>query len=244
MRIAARCVVAAALIAVPCCVVRAIMPQGADFVRKLPSGVVLRSGDVIFLGSATWRGRLLKIFDRDSVYVHTGILDSEDGVNYLVHADPCRDVVVREPLDAYLSSNKIERVMVMRVRNDGLDAMRAVGYAREKSGKHLRFNNTFRYGENDGFYCTELVLCAWQSAGVALLPNVQKGDRVFPSELLGSLRLKIIVECSGEELVYGDEKHIAYNGNANRSVQTNRVCGITWPKYSFVTRQASRREPL
>ena len=199
MRIAARCVVVAALITVLCGVIRAIMPQGADFVRTLPPGAVLRSGDVILLGSATWRGRLLKIFDRDSVYVHTGIIDNMDGVNYLVHADPCRNAVVRESLHAYLTSNNIERVKVMRVEGSKDNAIRASAFACAQWSRGCQFNNTFRYGEGDGLYCTELVLCAWQSTGISLIRDIQKGDRIFPSKLLESSFLKPVVECFGED---------------------------------------------
>ena len=199
MRIAARFVGVVALIAVPCYVVRAIIAQGTGCIRTFPPGVGLCSGDVVLLGSATWRGRLLKILDRDSFYAHTGIIDNEDGVSYLVHADPCRNAVVRESFHAYLTSNDVERVKVMRVENGKDKAIKALAFAREQWSKSRRFNNTFRYGEGDGLYCTELVLCAWQSAGISLLRDIQKGDRVFPSELLMSSRLKVVVECFGED---------------------------------------------
>ena len=174
------------------------MPQEAKCVHAIPSDVTLHPGDVILLGSSTWRGRLLKLLERDCLYVHTGILDKEDGHNYLVHADPSHNAVVRESLDAYLSSNRVECVMVMRVEYGGQEAIRAVDYARTQWENAQRFNNTFRYGEGNGLYCTELVLCAWQAAGVELLPDISRGDKVFPSELLKSCRLKRIVECLGE----------------------------------------------
>ena len=220
MRIASRIAVAAALIAAPCCVVRAIMPQGADFVRTLPPGVNLYSGDVVLLGSATWRGRLLKIFDRDSFYAHTGIIDKEEGVDYLVHADPCRNAVVRESLDAYLASNDVERVRVMRVENSKDNAIKASSFAHEQWSKSCRFNRTFRYGEGDGLYCTELVLCAWRSAGMSLLCDIKKGDRVFPSELLKSSLLKPVVECFGADRATGRG---AVNVNGANSGNSSRL---------------------
>ncbi len=212
MRIAARIVAVATLIAVLCYVVRAITPQSTDFVRTLPSGVNLYSGDVVLLGSATWRGRVLKIFDRDAFYAHTGIVDNEDGVNYLVHADPCRNAVVRESLQSYLTSNNIDRVKVMRVENSKANAIKASAFAREQWSKSRQFNNTFRFGEDDGLYCTELVLCAWQSAGISLISGIQKGDRIFPSELLGSSLLKPVVECFGKDCPI--RSGVAINGSA------------------------------
>lgn len=244
MKFVARRMIVLAMMTSLCCVVWMAMPQRMHFVRALPPGITLLSGDVVLLGSSTWRGRLLKVLDGNSFYAHTGILDREGNGIYLVHADPCRDTVVRERLDAYLLSNRVERVMVMRVENSGQSAEMAAVYARDQWKKARRFDNTFCYGEGNGFYCTELVLCSWQSAGVALLPNIQKGDRVFPSELLGSLHLKVVVECNGEALVYGDVKHIPCNGNANRNVQTNRMFGITWSRYPYATRQAARRSSL
>ena len=174
------------------------MSQMVKYVRSIPSDVTLHPGDVILLGSSTWRGRLLKFLERDCLYVHTGILDKEDGHSYLVHADPSRNAVVRESLDTYLSSNKIECVMVMRVEDGGQDAIKAIDYARTQWRNARRFNNTFRYGEGDGLYCTELVLRAWQSAGVELLPGIGSGDKVFPSRLLNSCRLRRVVECLGK----------------------------------------------
>ena len=105
MKIVARRGIVIATVTAFCCVVWMAMPQRANFVRALPPGVTLRSGDVILLGSSTWRGRLLKILDGNSFYAHTGIIDREGNGVYLVHADPCRDTVARERLDAYLSSN-------------------------------------------------------------------------------------------------------------------------------------------
>ena len=200
MFLARRRIVLAMMTALSCVVWMAMPPRG-DFVRALPLGVTLRDGDVILLGSSTWRGRLLKILDGNSVYAHTGILDREVNGIYLVHADPCRDTVVRERLDAYLSSNRVERVKVMRVENSGQYAGTVAAYARDQWKMARVFNNTFCYGEGKGLYCTELVLQAWQSAGVSLLPNVQKGDRIFPSRLLESVRLKSVVECFGNAFV-------------------------------------------
>lgn len=201
MRITSRRGLVAAMTVVLCCVAWLTMPQGMDFVHALPPGVALYSGDIVLLGSSTWRGRLLKILDRNSDYVHTGIIDNVDGVSYFVHADPCRGTVVCDPLEAYLLSNRVERVKIMRVGTGEQEAMKALAYAREQVRKSCRFNNTFRYGDGEGLYCTELVLRAWQSAGVLLLPNVQKGDRIFPSRLLESVRLKCVFECFGNDFV-------------------------------------------
>ena len=116
---------------------------------------------------------------------------------YLIHADPQHGCVVRELLDDYFVSNKVERALLLRVQCNEERASAAIAFVREQSVAARKFDNTFRYGAGEGVYCTELVLRAWSKANVELLPNVRNGDRIFPSRLLESGCIHPISGCRG-----------------------------------------------
>lgn len=163
-------------------------------VKGLPAGVEASSGDIILLGSATVRGKLLKIVDGGTMWCHAGVLERGDGgAIYIIHADPGRGAV-RERLDEYLRQNHTDAIAILRPRaavypSAGQTAAEAAaGYARRREP----FKNSFRYGCGTGVYCTELAIDAWRAAGVEILPPPAKGDKIKPSGLYDSSRLETI----------------------------------------------------
>lgn len=168
------------------CMVILTMQTDIKYISELPAYGNLRNADILLLGSSTWRGRLLKMLDRQSDYLHVGMIDLCNGDTYLIHADPQHGCVVRDCLSEYLESNKVERALLLRVQCEEELSEMAIAFAREQSLANRKFDNAFRYGEGNGFYCTELVLLAWNAANIELLPDVRTGDRVFPSRLLES----------------------------------------------------------
>ena len=166
--------------------------QGSGQIHSLPVNVRLKSGDVILLGSSTFRGRLLKLIERESAYAHIGIADIVGDERYIIHADP-EYGCVRHDLSGYLAKNAVDAIAVMRPKNG--DGEVAVAFARGLVDVNVPFDNSFRYKQGKGVYCTELVLRAWEAAGVCLLPNAERGDRIRPSEVVLSPVLAMIWEC-------------------------------------------------
>lgn len=155
-------------------------------VETLPSGVDLRTGDVMLLGSESWRGRFILALDRNSDYAHIGLVEVCSNNVFIIHADPDQNGVACDVIGDYLRSNIVSRLLLLRVDVACGVANNAVKYAREQWHKKKPFDDTFRYGKGKGFYCTELVLRAYDSAGIKLLPDVKDGDRIFPSEVIES----------------------------------------------------------
>ena len=155
-------------------------------VETLPSGVDLRTGDVMLLGSESWRGRFILALDRNSDYAHIGLVEVCSNNVFIIHADPDQKGVACDAIGDYLRSNIVSRLLLLRVDVACGVANNAVKYAREQWHNHKPFDDTFRYGKGKGFYCTELVLRAYDSAGIKLLPDVKDGDRIFPSEVIES----------------------------------------------------------
>lgn len=186
-----------ALLLIAGCAYAFLSQYGVHYIRAVPEDFDGRSGDVLLLGSSSLRGRLLKILDRESNYVHVGILEMDGEEVLVVHADPQRDEVLREPLSTYLLLNNAERMAVLRIKSHERQREKAVAYALTQWREKRPFDNSFSYCEGDGFYCTELVLRAWSYAGVDLLPGIEKGDKILPSELLDSDRIESMTEFMG-----------------------------------------------
>ena len=176
-----------------------ILQPRKEFINALPAGVDWRNADVLLLGSSTWRGHFLRLIDGNSSFLHVGIIDNSDGVVHMIHADPARGFVVRDRLDDYFKSNKVDCARLLRVDGGEHCAVVAVEYARRQLDARRCFDDSFRYGEGEGFYCTELVLRAWNAAGVELLPDVRTGDKVLPSRLLDSSILHTCADFHGVE---------------------------------------------
>mgnify|MGYP003298166381 CR=1 FL=1 len=157
-----------------------------DRIGCLPCDAALHTGDIMLLGSDTWRGRLLLALDDDSEYVHIGLVEVCSNKVFLIHADPAQGGVVRDALRDYLKANDAERIKVLRVKTDRDTVNAAMIFARRQWIEKKTFDNSFRYRKGKGFYCTEIVLRAYDSAGIKLLPDVKDGDRIFPSEVIKS----------------------------------------------------------
>ena len=147
----------------------------------LPTADSFASGDIVLLSSETCRGKLVRLADFGETYAHVGLIDVEGDVVWLIHADPAVKRVTREPLAAYLEANLTTGMMLLRV--DSPKGDRAVRIARAMASSHTPFDDDFHYGEGEGVYCTELVLRAWAESGVVLLPDVKRGDSVFPARV-------------------------------------------------------------
>ncbi|MBR6470226.1 MAG: hypothetical protein IKS83_00385 [Victivallales bacterium] len=142
-------------------------------------------GDVMLFDSCTPRGLVVRLTNSRSEYAHI-VLVCQGGKNpLLIHADPKLGCVA-ETLSEYLSNNKVLEIAVLRPAVSNEQLQEVVGYAQKTVKERLPFKNSFRYDEGKGLYCTELVLKAYNQAGIKLLPNICQGDIVRPERLLES----------------------------------------------------------
>ena len=123
----------------------------------------------------------MRLANFGTTYAHVGLIDVKDGIVWLVHADPAVKCVARESLASYLDKNLTTGMMLLGV--DSPNGNQAACVACAMVSNHTPFDNDFNYGEGEGVYCTELVLRAWEEAGVILLPDVKRGDSVFPARV-------------------------------------------------------------
>ena len=85
---------------------------------RIPDAGAFAPGDILLLGSSTWRGRFVKTAD-GTLFAHVALVDVDgDGGVWLVHASPQRDRVVREPIRSYFASNEVDCAALLRVEAD------------------------------------------------------------------------------------------------------------------------------
>jgi len=138
---------------------------------RIPDAGAFAPGDILLLGSSTWRGRFVKTAD-GTLFAHVALVDVDgDGGVWLVHASPQRDRVVREPIRSYFASNEVDCAALLR----------------------------FSYGTGEGVYCTELALLAWSEVGIDLLGRVERGASVYPSALAESPQCREVLRFSAGE---------------------------------------------
>ncbi len=157
----------------------------------------LHSGDLLLLGSCTIRGMVVRLLNSDTDYAHVALVCvGPDGDLLLLHADP-RQGCMAEPLSAHLARHEVPGVAVLRPQAPPETLQAAVAYAWRAVEEKRPFNHTFRYGEDKGVYCTELVLEAYRQTGVQLLPDVvRRGAMIRPEQLLQSKALAVTLETT------------------------------------------------
>jgi hypothetical protein len=170
----------------------ALLPGGDRQFDYARWSATVRTGDVVMLAGTGWRSRLVRLFGRhETEFSHTGLAEVENGRVFLLHADPERGCV-RDDL-AGLFARKIfsAAAAYAPAPADGAARAQAVRFAEDAAGAKVGFNGTFKFGaEQSKLYCTELVIRAYQQAGVALLPSVTDAAVIFPDALVraGGLR--------------------------------------------------------
>lgn len=148
-------------------------------VEDFPPAEEFSSGDILLLAGATWRGRTVERMSH-APFGHVGLVETDkDGV-WLLHASPGTDCTVREPLAAYLASNRISCAKLLHVVADQARASAAMKSAADAANRAVPFDHRFEAGPETGLYCSELILEAWASVGVDLLPERSPAAIVYP----------------------------------------------------------------
>jgi uncharacterized protein YycO len=155
-----------------------------------------KSGDIVFLNGTSFRSRTVRLLQKySSDYSHVGIVVVENGVPYVVHADPSDDKVVRQRWADIVARGDISGGAVYRVRG-GDDATLAVVV--ETAGEYARnaipFDHEFDLKTTDKLYCTELVWRAYKAAGVELCKNAEmEHPHLLPANLLNSSQMEMVL---------------------------------------------------
>jgi hypothetical protein len=146
----------------------------------------VKDGDVIMLTGTSWRGSLVRLFGRhETDYSHTGIAEVEGGRVFLLHADPQRGCV-RDDLEPMFARHVfLAATAYFSPTTDDAGQRRILKFAEDAVTTKAGFNGSFKFGaEPSRLYCSELVVRAYQQAGVALLKSIPDSGVIFPDALV------------------------------------------------------------
>ena len=163
------------------------LAQRSDGIRSKDLSAEMRDGDLVFVKSTSWRARVVSWFGgREERFSHVGILLWKYGRPHIIHAAPEGGSVVLEELSTFLRRATFTEAGVFRLRDTADEGIhRAVVAAEEFAVDRVPFDRDFSLDTIDRLYCTELIIRAFESAGVELLESSRsKADNILlPSEI-------------------------------------------------------------
>lgn len=169
-----------------------------------------RIGDVLFRGTRSLEGNVVRWFDGVSDYTHAGVLvrHPAEPVWGVVHANSDTRRVTLDRLDTFTSVEGIAAAGLYRWRGASPAAQQTL-HAEAIGTVGRPFDGSFDAGESTRLYCTELIWMLAQSGGLA-------GDPVLKpiSTPLGGLRV-ITIEALLRELPLQRVWHSSLSPSSN-----------------------------
>jgi len=155
-----------------------------------PEVSVLQSGDILLLENDSFRGRIVRLFNKETKFSHVGMIDVAKNDVFLLHADPQLGCI-SESLRQLFNRNAYRSQLVLRVV-EKTGRHKALDFCKNATEQHLPFNQSFRYQKGTGYYCTELIIEAYASADVILLDDIEKDMLVLPERFCHSSALEVV----------------------------------------------------
>ena len=166
----------------------------------LPDSVSLRVGDVVFRRGGGFESHAVVTLDAHGKYSHVGIVVDTLGKLMVVHAVPGEpdfegdeDRVKLDEVSTFFSSIYANKGAVAR-GCDSVKSRRAAIVALDVFRRRLLFDHSYDSSDTTKMYCTELVMYAYDRAGVQLVTSdphsvtlpVLQSDIYFPSDVYES----------------------------------------------------------
>jgi hypothetical protein len=154
---------------------------------------VWRTGDLIFMNGNSFRSKLVRFLQGYSTdYSHVGLIVIDDGIPFIVNADPAEGRVVKVRWDAAVNPNDISGAAIFRVSHADPSCIgKACATAQAYALESISFDRDFDLRTSDRMFCTELVWRSYRSGGIDLCEGAEsKHPYLFPADLLRSSKLQ------------------------------------------------------
>ena len=174
----------------------------------LPDDAILQTGDIVFRRGEGVTSRVVLAADAKGNYSHVGIVVDSAGCKMIVHAVPGEpdydgdaDRVKMDTPEKFFNSTRASKGEVCRPRNN-IAAHKAAATALRMYRKGVLFDDDFDDKDTTKMYCTELIVYAFQLAGIDItegrrhrvdLPII-KAVCIFPSDIYCSRHLRSIMK--------------------------------------------------
>jgi uncharacterized protein YycO len=152
-------------------------------------------GDIICLNGTSVRSKIVRLLQGySSDYSHVGLIVIDNGVPFIVNADPAKGKVVKQRWDAVIAPGEISGGAVFRVHEADVSAINsACSMAQQWATQGVPFDNDFNLKNGDRLFCTELVWQAYKSANIDLCKDAEsEHPHLLPADLLKSSRFGLV----------------------------------------------------
>ncbi len=172
----------------------------------LPDTLQLREGDVVLRRCTGLISRMVTMSDNGGQFSHTGIVVDSAGIPMVVHAVPSEpdwegdpDRVKMEPARSFLASDHAVTAAILRPRDTQAGQL-AAHYAVRRYREGTLFDHDFDDQDTVRLYCTQLIVLAYEQAGVELVDTTRKTIDlpgfhyrcIMPSQIFQSPHLQTI----------------------------------------------------
>ena len=140
----------------------------------MPAGSSLQTGDVVFRRGGGFTSHAVLLADRNGHYSHCGIVVDSAGVKMIVHSVPGEpdfegdEDRVKMDRPEWFFSNQFANAGEICRPKDSLVAKQAAEYALRAYHRHTLFDHDYDSADTTKLYCTELVVRAYEAAGIRL----------------------------------------------------------------------------
>jgi len=133
--------------------------------------VNFQDGDLIFRQGRSTESFLVYLADKNHDFSHLGLVVMEQGKPFVIHAVPGESKktssrVLKEPVHAFLDGSKASHWAVYRSKIPSSVLHTVAVKAREFFNRKIEFDNDYDLKTDGRLYCSELVLKAYQVAGL------------------------------------------------------------------------------
>lgn len=156
----------------------------------LPPDVQLQAGDIVFRQGESFDSHAVLTADRSGCYSHIGIVVDSCGRPMIVHAVPDEpdfegdiDRIKMDRPEVFFLRSRAAIGEVMR-HPETQSARQAAETALRLYRRHLPFDHEYDDSDSSKMYCTELILYAYQQAGIHLATGPRE-DIHFPIDFNG-----------------------------------------------------------
>lgn len=150
----------------------------------------LQNGDLILRCGKSTESYVVHLADNTSQFTHVGIIAFENGKPYVIHAVPHKNKkLIKESFSDFLNPKNASSYAIYRSNYNAEILTKVVNEAQNFYLKKYTFDNEYDLNTDTKLYCTELILKAFNNAGIYLKLTAKEFDYIigkhkiiFPSE--------------------------------------------------------------
>lgn len=151
---------------------------------------ILKNGDLILRCGKSTESYLVHLADNTSEFTHIGIIAIEKGNPYVIHAVPHKkNTLKKETFSDFLNPKNASSYAIHRSHYNAETLTKVVNEAQNFYLKKYTFDTEYDLSTDTKLYCTELIIKAFNNAGITLNIKAKplnfvigEHDIIFPSE--------------------------------------------------------------